>query len=101
MKIIKIYFSLKTNFKVYVCSIKTKNIHTYPNHKRVHNRFCMKASDPRVYIYILFLSKTNKYTCILLSHLPSCKLYYRLLVFGICMYTYSFDKTYIYLEVCF
>ena len=52
MKIIKMYFSLKINFKAYVCFIKTKNIHTYPKRKRVYNKICMKVRDSRVYMYI-------------------------------------------------
>ena len=30
------------------------------------------------FMYMLYLSKTNKYTCIPLSHLPSCKYHYGL-----------------------
>ena len=58
----KIHFSLKSNFKVYVSSIKTKNMHIYSKHKRVHKIICMKASDSRViHVYLLVLDKNSIY----------------------------------------
>ena len=50
---------------------------------------------------LLFLSKTNKYTCIPLSHLPSCKilLWTRLCLGYICIFLVLIEHT-LYLEVC-
>ena len=54
------------------------------------------------FMYMQFLFKSNKYTCIPVSLLPSCKLYHRLfLCLGYVCILLGLDKSYIYLEVYF
>ena len=59
----KSVFFIKIKLQRYTYVVcKTKNIHTYPKHKWVHNRIYMKARDSRVYMYIYkFLDKNSIY----------------------------------------
>ena len=55
------------------------------------------------FMYMLFLFKTNEYTCMPLESFAFMQfILWTLFIFGICVHTISFGyKTYIYLEVCF